>query len=55
MLAERSGLSPTESFGYLRGHARATQQTMTVVATAIIEGRLSFDQLRVGRTKHSRR
>ena len=55
VLAERSGLTPTETFGYLRGHARATRQTMTVVATAIIEGRLSFDELRASRTKQSRR
>ena len=55
VLAERSGLSPAETFVYLRGHARATQQTMTVVASAIIEGRLGFDQLRASGAKQSRR
>ena len=54
VLAERSGLTPTETFGYLRGHARATQQTMTVVATAIIEGRLDFGELQATKTRQSR-
>ena len=46
VLAERSGLSPNETFGYLRGYARTNRQSLSVVAVAVIEGSLSFDQLR---------
>ncbi len=46
VLAERSGLSPNETFGYLRGYARTNRQALSAVAVAVIEGSLSFDQLR---------
>ena len=50
VLAERSGLTPTETFGYLRSHARATRQTMQVVAQEVIEGRLDFDRMSSGQS-----
>jgi GAF domain-containing protein len=45
VLAERTGLTPNETFGYLRKHARATRQTLQVVALEVIEGRLDFGRL----------
>ena len=49
VLAERSGLTPTETFGYLRDHARATRQTLQVVAQEVIDGRLDFERMSSGR------
>ncbi len=45
VLAERTGLTPNETFGHLRKHARATRQTLQVVALEVIEGRLDFGRL----------
>ncbi len=45
VLAERSGLTPAETFGLLRRHARTTRQTLSTVAQQVIEGRLDFAQL----------
>jgi hypothetical protein len=42
ILAERSGATIDESFEVLRGYARRTNQSISVVATAVVEGRLDL-------------
>jgi len=49
VLAERTGMTPTETFGYLRNHARSTRQTLQVVAQEVIDGRLDFERMSSGR------
>lgn len=45
MLAELSGLSPAETFRYLRHHARRTGQSLQAVAQQVIDGQLDSTEL----------
>jgi transcriptional regulator with GAF, ATPase, and Fis domain len=45
MLAELSGLSPAETFRYLRQHARRTGQSLQAVAQQVIDGQLDSTEL----------
>jgi GAF domain-containing protein len=45
MLAELSGLSPAETFHYLRDHARRTGQLLRAVAQQVIDGQLDSTEL----------
>jgi transcriptional regulator with GAF, ATPase, and Fis domain len=45
MLAQLSGLSPAETFRYLRQHARRTGQSLQAVAQQVIDGQLDSTEL----------
>ena len=49
VLAERLQVEMEIAFTHLREHARRTSQRLSVVATAVVEGRLAAEELSAGR------
>lgn len=45
MVAERTGLDMAESFDLIRTHARSRRRRLTQVASEIVEGTLSLEEI----------